>query len=80
MYVSGFRMEVLDSAFIIHDGWKDKELFLNRESWHDLHTNGLRYARFRKDLASKYPGAGRSCSTGVLPFLMDIVQYVVGYV
>ncbi|CAG0896507.1 unnamed protein product, partial [Darwinula stevensoni] len=79
VYVSGFRLEVLDSAYVIHDGWKWDWAIPSRGKRQDLHDNVARFVRFREDLAAKYPGAGRSCTAAILSRAVEIVQYVVGH-
>lgn len=60
MHMAGFNFTVLNNAFLVHKGYKEKNKFYSQKSV-DHHENRQRYEEFKLELESTYPDSKRKC-------------------
>jgi len=60
MNIAGYQFAVLDSAFLIHKGFKYSDGFHSRKDVHQ-NRNRLLYRVFKRALKVRYPSSKRSC-------------------
>jgi N-acetyllactosaminide beta-1,3-N-acetylglucosaminyltransferase len=60
MRVAGYEFAVLDSAFLVHKGFKTKTSF-HASKDEEQNRNRLLFRKFKTELESKYPDSPRKC-------------------
>ena len=59
MHIIGWQFKVLNSAFVLHIGFKDSHFHSNKQN--DMNRNWKYYRKFLQKLAAKYPHSNRTC-------------------
>jgi N-acetyllactosaminide beta-1,3-N-acetylglucosaminyltransferase len=60
MYVAGYKFSVLNNAFLVHKGYKNKNAFYQDKDKDHVKNKAL-YKTFKKELKSKYRNSPRYC-------------------
>ena len=60
LHMSGFTFHVLQNAFLLHLGFKEKNTFHNKKD-EDNEINKLIYRKVKSELLIRYQQSGRHC-------------------
>lgn len=60
LHVAGYRFVVLDSAFVVHEGFKTSSGF-HRSKDMEQEKNRVLFRQFKGELKEKYPESSRRC-------------------
>ncbi|XP_033736299.1 beta-1,4-glucuronyltransferase 1-like [Pecten maximus] len=60
MHIAGYRFDVLNSAFLVHKGFKFAGQF-HKGKEEELEKNRILFRNFKEELKSKYPESTRRC-------------------
>lgn len=60
LHVAGYRFLVLDSAFVVHEGFKTASSF-HRTKDLEQEKNRILFRQFKAELKVKYPESSRRC-------------------
>lgn len=60
LHVAGFRFSVLNSAFVVHRGFKVQGEFHSRKD-EENRRNRVLFRSFKEGLKTKYPSSPRRC-------------------